>query len=200
MIGNDIIDLKYAHSSPKHLTRRYLDKVLTSCEKVLMQQAPEKVSCFWTCWALKESAYKITNKLSGVRRFNPKQYKCRFSNDLSGKPFTAEVETTFGTFRAQVNLNEHYINVLANTELLTPVQKQVHKINTCDHQVQSQQARLLLKEMLSADMKYTKDLIELKNIDPWPSVWVKGRLMKDVDLTISHHGHWVSVAYQVLST
>ncbi|MEL7119868.1 MAG: 4'-phosphopantetheinyl transferase superfamily protein [Bacteroidota bacterium] len=200
MIGNDIIDLKYANFSAKHLTERYLDKVLTKSEKTLMQQAQDKVSFFWTCWALKESTYKITNKLSRVRKFNPRQYECQFSNNSSENSFAAKIETTLGTFQAEVESNEHCIHVLVNTDALAPIQCQVHKINVCNHQHQSQQARLLLKEMLSADMKCSKDLIELKNIDPWPGVWVKGRLIEELDLTISHHGHWVSVAYQVLST
>ena len=76
MIGNDVVDLALAGKESNWKRKGFLQKIFTEKEQfqILNSENPEvKV---WELWSRKEAAYKIFNRNSGIRLFNPKQFEC----------------------------------------------------------------------------------------------------------------------------
>ncbi|MEM0543609.1 4'-phosphopantetheinyl transferase superfamily protein [Flavobacterium sp. j3] len=76
MIGNDIVDLKLAHQESNWQRKGFLAKLFTAHEQQLILSSCTPESMVWNLWSRKEAAYKIYNRLSGQRVFNPKSFEC----------------------------------------------------------------------------------------------------------------------------
>ena len=92
MIGNDIIDLELAQSESNWQRPGFLQKLFTTGEQKMILEHPNPETAVWILWSIKESAYKIYNRMTGQRAFIPHRIKCQFdSSDYSGQ---AELENT----------------------------------------------------------------------------------------------------------
>lgn len=76
MIGNDIVDLKKAGLDSNWKRKGYLDKICTSDEQQLILQASEPAVMLWLIWSMKEAAYKIIHRKTGIRLYEPLKYIC----------------------------------------------------------------------------------------------------------------------------
>jgi phosphopantetheinyl transferase (holo-ACP synthase) len=85
MIGNDIVDLALAKKESNWQRDRFLDKIFTVNEQLLIANAENPEIMVWNLWSRKEAAYKIYNRETGIRGFFPLKLECSFEN------------TTFGT-------------------------------------------------------------------------------------------------------
>lgn len=82
MIGNDIVDLQLARTQSNWQRPRFLEKVCTNSEVKYILNSENQELAFWKVWTIKESAYKIWNRKTNVKVFNPKYFEC-FDVDLS---------------------------------------------------------------------------------------------------------------------
>ncbi|MCX2573115.1 4'-phosphopantetheinyl transferase family protein [Pedobacter sandarakinus] len=71
MLGNDIVDLSLAKTQSNWRRRGYLNKLFTATEQALIASAKDADLMVWLLWSMKESAYKIQNRNTGERLFNP---------------------------------------------------------------------------------------------------------------------------------
>lgn len=76
MIGNDIVDLAKAKKDSNWQRKGFLDKLFTVEEQQLILTAEKPEEMVWNLWTRKEAAYKIYNRQSGERFFNPKRFVC----------------------------------------------------------------------------------------------------------------------------
>jgi phosphopantetheinyl transferase (holo-ACP synthase) len=76
MIGNDIVDLAKAKRESNWQRKGFLDKLFTEKEQRLIITAENPELMVWTLWSRKEAAYKIYNRQTGERFFNPKGFVC----------------------------------------------------------------------------------------------------------------------------
>lgn len=76
MIGNDLVDLQLAVKESNWQRKGYLDKVCTAEEQQLILTSTNPLVTFWTLWSMKESVYKITNRITGIRNYSPTSYNC----------------------------------------------------------------------------------------------------------------------------
>jgi phosphopantetheinyl transferase (holo-ACP synthase) len=76
MIGNDIVDLAKAKKDSNWQRKGFLDKLFTVEEQQLILTAENPEEMVWNLWSRKEAAYKIYNRQSGERFFNPKRFVC----------------------------------------------------------------------------------------------------------------------------
>ncbi len=76
MIGNDVVDLELAQRESNWKRKGFLNKLFTDTEQVLIHESefPEKM--VWNLWSRKEAAYKIVNRQTRIRLFNPIQLEC----------------------------------------------------------------------------------------------------------------------------
>ncbi|MBC7417165.1 MAG: 4-phosphopantetheinyl transferase family protein [Pedobacter sp.] len=76
MLGNDIVDLELANIQSNWRRKGYLDKIFNQTEQQQILSAAEPDECVWKLWSLKEAAYKIYNKQTGIRTFEPRLILC----------------------------------------------------------------------------------------------------------------------------
>ncbi|NMH28978.1 4'-phosphopantetheinyl transferase family protein [Flavobacterium silvaticum] len=76
MIGNDVIDLDLASRQSNWKRPRFLDKLFTGFEKELILSSADPEKKVWDLWSRKEAAYKIVNRETGERLFNPTAFEC----------------------------------------------------------------------------------------------------------------------------
>ena len=76
MIGNDLVDLQLAVKESNWQRRGYLNKVCTAGEQKLILTSNNPLVTFWTVWSMKESVYKIINRITGIRNYSPASYNC----------------------------------------------------------------------------------------------------------------------------
>ena len=84
MIGNDIVDLALARKESNWKRERFLDKIFTVKEQLLIANAENPEIMVWNLWSRKEAAYKIYNRKTGIRGFFPLQLECFYENATLG--------------------------------------------------------------------------------------------------------------------
>ncbi len=84
MIGNDIVDLALARKESNWKRERFLDKIFTVKEQLLIVNAENPEIMVWNLWSRKEAAYKIYNRETGIRGFFPLQLECFYENATLG--------------------------------------------------------------------------------------------------------------------
>lgn len=76
MIGNDIVDLALAQKESNWKRKGFMDKIFTLQEQVAIKYSENQEIMIWNLWSRKEAAYKIYNRQSGIRKYNPIQFEC----------------------------------------------------------------------------------------------------------------------------
>lgn len=76
MIGNDLVDLRQAASDSNWRRKGYLHKIFTSAEQQLISGTDEPAVMVWLIWTMKEAAYKIISRKTGLRSYNPLSLIC----------------------------------------------------------------------------------------------------------------------------
>ena len=86
MIGNDVIDLAAARKESNWRRSGFLQKIFSDYEKAVITKYPDPEVMVWVLWSMKESAYKIYNRDTGIRAFIPHLLECTIDpkNTLSG--------------------------------------------------------------------------------------------------------------------
>lgn len=84
MIGNDIVDLALAKKESNWKRNRFLDKIFTETEQLLILLSENPEIMVWNLWSRKEAAYKIYNRETGISGFFPLQLECSFENEILG--------------------------------------------------------------------------------------------------------------------
>lgn len=105
MIGNDIVDLAKAKKESNWQRKGFLDKLFTENEQELITTADHPELMVWNLWSRKEAAYKIYNRQTGERFFNPKCFVCEAD------------EVVFGTnhYYTQTQITPDFIYTIAVT-------------------------------------------------------------------------------------
>lgn len=103
MIGNDVIDLRLADQESNWQRKGYLSKIFTAAEQDMICQASVPSDMVWLFWSCKEAVYKIVNRVSNLRIYNPAKFNCTlFDDDIrtaSGKVFYEGQTYTFISYR-----------------------------------------------------------------------------------------------------
>jgi len=76
MIGNDIVDIATSRIESNWNRKGFLNKIFTIEEQVQIQNSENQEIMVWNLWSRKEAAYKILNRMTQIRIFNPKQLEC----------------------------------------------------------------------------------------------------------------------------
>jgi phosphopantetheinyl transferase (holo-ACP synthase) len=81
VIGNDIVDLALSIKESNWQRKGFLDKIFTLQEQSQIHSSENQNSMVWSLWSKKEAAYKIYNRESGIRKFNPIKFECLVSEN-----------------------------------------------------------------------------------------------------------------------
>jgi phosphopantetheinyl transferase (holo-ACP synthase) len=96
MIGNDIVDLNLARKESNWQRKGFLDKIFTENEQVIINKSINPEHTVWELWSRKEAVYKIYNRQTQNRFFNPKKIECINNNQVKmfGQIYFTRTQTT----------------------------------------------------------------------------------------------------------
>ncbi|MEZ4774735.1 MAG: 4'-phosphopantetheinyl transferase superfamily protein [Bacteroidia bacterium] len=196
MIGNDIICIAASDVSGVFRNPRYLDKIYGPAEQELILSSPNPGLSHWTCWALKESAYKVWVKHSRTRLFAPKRFVVSALTPKVG----IEVETPAGIVYARVVIQNNYISAVASSE-----NSRLQQLYTGIGQFpKTKNPSVAVRQHLFAHLKKLfpfssiENFVLLKSKEGIPRLYIRG-IKQVFDLSLSHHGHFVSHAFTMES-
>jgi|GEM_PF-350837 len=76
MIGNDVVDLNLAAAESDWRRSGFLQKIFSDVEIGWIEMSRNPEFSVWNLWSRKEAAYKIFNRKTGIRTFNPLFFEC----------------------------------------------------------------------------------------------------------------------------
>jgi len=82
MIGNDVVDIVQSRKESNWQRRGFLDKIFTKEEQRIISSHHYPETMVWMLWSMKEAAYKIFNRQTGIRANIAKQLLCHI-NELN---------------------------------------------------------------------------------------------------------------------
>jgi phosphopantetheinyl transferase (holo-ACP synthase) len=112
MIGNDIVDLALAKKESNWKRNGFLNKIFSEREQVLILSAPCSETMVWNLWSRKEAAYKIFNRETGLRKYNPIAFECYDIGLSIGK-----VKINDQVFYTKTQITTDYIYTVAVLDL-----------------------------------------------------------------------------------
>lgn len=75
MIGHDLVDLSLARQAHGWKRDGFLAKIFTPTELSVVLSGEDLFTSLWWFWSQKEAVYKIVNRSSGRRWFNPHAFQ-----------------------------------------------------------------------------------------------------------------------------
>lgn len=122
MIGNDIVDLQLARTQSNWQRPRFIEKIFSQKERdfILASEDPELE--VWKLWTMKESAYKIYNRETGIRGFFPWRLECSVSQFSEGK-FYGTVSIDDNIYFTEIIVDKDFVYTIAanSTDLLEKI-------------------------------------------------------------------------------
>ncbi|WP_231464047.1 MULTISPECIES: 4'-phosphopantetheinyl transferase superfamily protein [unclassified Pedobacter] len=111
MLGNDIVDLKLAKTQSNWQRSGFLNKIFTKQEQFYIRSSENPDRLVWLLWSMKEAAYKIHNRITGVRNFAPTSLECSIrQEDLKKGAVCIDAETYY----TESDINDDYVHTVAS--------------------------------------------------------------------------------------
>ncbi|MDI5898757.1 4'-phosphopantetheinyl transferase family protein [Flavobacterium yafengii] len=129
MIGNDIVDLALARKESNWKRSRFLDKIFTVKEQLLITDAENPEVMVWNLWSRKEAAYKIYNRETGIRGFFPLQLECFYENatfgtvSIKGKIYFTQSKIENDSIYTIAVVKKEYFNKIMTLNSKTKISK-----------------------------------------------------------------------------
>ncbi|NAS30600.1 4'-phosphopantetheinyl transferase superfamily protein [Flavobacteriaceae bacterium R38] len=183
MIGNDIIDLKQAARESNWRRRGYLDKIYTDEEQQEIYSSINPEKHLWILWSIKEAAYKIVNRHTGKRFYNPKKLISKLihtdGNVVEGQVFYEE-----SCFLTHSEITDSYVHTVAVEKDTCHLNCTISSIDL----ISSSSTNDLIKRVFkSSEFQIYKD----ENLIPFLS---KENSNAKIPVSVSHHGEYISLA------
>ncbi|PWV56739.1 4'-phosphopantetheinyl transferase superfamily protein [Chitinophaga sp. S165] len=173
MIGNDIIDLHLARRESNWQRKGFLSKIFTAAEQQMICQATIPSDMVWLLWSCKEAAYKIINRITNNRVYNPVKFNCTLSDEqedtITGTVLFEACNYPFISYR-----NNSYIHTVA-----------------VSHDVFLNRIDIYTGNSLPSHLFTTGNAL-VKNQDGVPYLMNCGTY-STIPVSISHHGDYVGL-------
>jgi hypothetical protein len=85
MIGNDVVAILQARIESNLNRKGFLEKLFSNEEQEIIAQSNNPEEMTWRLWSMKEAAYKIYNRETGIRAFIPLLLHCSIEDTIYGK-------------------------------------------------------------------------------------------------------------------
>ena len=180
MVGNDLVDLQLARSQSNWRRPGYLRKICSEEEQHMIIMAPEPTTMLWLLWSMKESAYKVLNRNTGKREYNPSGLVC---SELKVNQSEATGNVSYGdnVFFVKTEISDQRIySVAAHTVIAVEGLTSYHMHNTAGYMAKFARA--------------TPGYLLQKEISGLPVV-VELQTGRNLAASVSHHGRYLAVTY-----
>ena len=115
MIGNDLVDLQQALRDSNWMRRGFLSKLFSKLEQLYIMLASEPFEMVWLLWSMKEAAYKIYNRDSGLREYAPARLNCKLIS-ISPTAYLGQVRINGCTYHTKGQIfTGNYVHSVAST-------------------------------------------------------------------------------------
>jgi hypothetical protein len=84
------------------------DKIFTKNEQLFILNSENSDQMVWNLWSRKEAVYKIYNRISGIRIYNPIQFECLDSGQSIG---TVKFQDVF--YYTKTEINTHFVHTIS---------------------------------------------------------------------------------------
>lgn len=112
MIGNDLVDLEHATIESNWQRKGYLAKIYTLSEQQMIASSSNPHQMVWLLWSMKEAAYKIHSRKTGIRKYAPASIACSIidfhQTNISG---LVSIENEY--FYTQSVFKDSYVHTIA---------------------------------------------------------------------------------------
>lgn len=179
MVGNDIVDIKEAKRSSNWERPRFLDKLFTPMEQLIIHNQSNAFIAVWRLWSMKEAAYKLYTRLYPSRFYNPMGFECEVnlnSGIVRYQTFECFVET---------RITSNYILSEARLHETKMTSKVILFDNNKRHIQRKLMRNLVLKTTASNYNVSAKKLRVTKSDFGIPSV---NLMSKELPLSLTYHG------------
>lgn len=192
MIGNDIIDLKFAKINSRWREQRFLDKLFSKEEKEFILSDRMYFQNIWHLWSMKESAYKIYARETKSPSFNPKYFHCEINSITSGI-------VSFEGFKinTKTKIDSNMIYTIAQHANTASVSDCV-VLDVVSKSERSQQIKGRAIEAFAALKSVSKTAISIKKDHFGAPYFLINKKVQNNVLTLTHHGRYggFAIAYQ----
>lgn len=188
-LGNDVVDLLERPRNGIIYFQRLLTYTITNSEHLLLESLSgiELELRSRLVWAIKESAYKSSNKIGNLDRFNPKMFVIA-SLSIEGNGVHGVVSYKESTLTFEGLIFETFLHVW--TSLSKNGVKVSHALSGKDRRGQSKDVRQLALDSTGIEEAFIE-----KDENKIP--WIKRPSMDKIEVSLSHHGRLVACAHQI---
>lgn len=185
MVGNDIVDITEAKNASNWQRPRFLDKVFTTQEQVLIQNASNSFLKVWRLWSMKEAAYKLYTQHYPSRFYSPKAFECFIDDNIS--------LVKFQKFQCYVSTRITPDYIISEARLdIKPMTSKVIKFETKHVKNQSKIIRNAIinksADIFNTSKEHLKILTSTYGV---PSINID---IQNIPLSITHHGYFGAYA------
>lgn len=185
MIGNDIVDLNMAASESNWKRPRYLDKIFSDQEQLIILNSENQEFTVWLLWSMKEAAYKVHIQQFGLRFFNPKKLRCQLNSNYKGAVYYED-----HTYTTSSQISESIIHTVAYLKLSKNAIIKVFKTKNATYRTQSLQTKQRLLKSFSVLKSVPLETLYIQNnIHNVPKLFYNGTVQNNC-FSISHHGFY----------
>lgn len=135
MIGNDVIDLARTRVESNWRRKGFLEKLFRQEEQAMIASHPDPELLVWLLWSMKESVYKIWNRHTNIRCYNPKKWCCSIDQQhhkyMIGKVFY--LEDIYYTKSVYTHDYIHTIAVKDEADLALVIEVEKEKVAKDNH-------------------------------------------------------------------
>jgi phosphopantetheinyl transferase (holo-ACP synthase) len=127
-MGNDLVDLKLAAVESNWRRRGYLTKLFTAAEQYLIGRSERPDEVLWMLWSMKEAAYKIHSRKTGIRSFAPTTLACSSLRFQDGTA-CGSVYVDQDVYHTRTEVTTDYIHSIAagSPEVLPLIKAEIYK-------------------------------------------------------------------------
>ncbi|MFK7783092.1 4'-phosphopantetheinyl transferase superfamily protein [Psychroserpens sp.] len=183
MIGNDIVDLKQASKDSNWKRPRFLDKVFTRQEQLIISSSEDDNLSVWLMWSMKEAAYKAYVREFEHGFFNPKRIQCQLILKDKG---VVRIDTNL--YYLKIEITSEYVHSVASSKRDYVPENDAFKLYS-NNQSKEVRTRLI-------SHKYDKDIYSIKIIKTALGVpnLFNNRTLAFKAISLSHHGNYGAYA------
>jgi len=117
MIGNDVVDIAASRIESNWKRKGFLEKIFTSEEQEFIKLSPDPETYLWILWSMKEAAYKVYNRETGIRAFMPHELACNIYV-ISAREYSGVVTCRGGIYQTTTTIANGIIHTVAVPRLL----------------------------------------------------------------------------------
>ncbi|MBI2269140.1 MAG: 4'-phosphopantetheinyl transferase superfamily protein [Bacteroidetes bacterium] len=210
MLGNDIVDMEDGRNLNRSGQKRFLDKLFTPSEQQLISASDMPDHMIWVLWSIKESAYKVVNRSTGIRSYVPLSYKVQLSSALlkskminrensSGVKFLDSSISALGfKLFAKTLVTRNFIYSHASSEFsyLKHVKWNIEKTTATKPEQQSHTIRESAKKHIAQTQRIEMSEISISNDEGRPPcVQINHKSINKIDLSFTHDGPYLAYSY-----